>query len=126
MSFTIDPFWRFIIGLVVTVAIGVSAGTLNLTNAIPHDYIPAVTAWCGIIAFVGSSLTTTISGLGMTVQSRNAGAAAVPNTVVVQAASPADMVKVANAVASIPQVDKVIAPPAVAVATPSEKVVPPQ
>ena len=74
--FTIDPLYRFIIGIVVTVAIGVSAGTLNLTNAIPHDYIPAVTAWCGIIAFVGSSITTTISGLGMSTANRIAAAAA--------------------------------------------------
>jgi hypothetical protein len=74
---TIDPKWRFIIGLVVTVAIGVSSGALVLTNAIPMDWIKPVTAWCGIIAFVGSATQTTISGLGMTNQSRIAGAAAV-------------------------------------------------
>lgn len=125
MSFTIDPFWRFIIGIIVTVAIGISAGTLNLTNAIPHDAIPAVTAWCSIIAFVGSAVTTGISGLGMTNQSRSASAAAIPNTMVVQASTPADMVKVANAVASIPQVDKVTAPALVATAAPSDKVVAP-
>ena len=125
MPFTIDPVWRFVIGLVVTVAIGVSAGTLNLTNAVPHDWIPIVTAWCGIIAFIGSSLTTTISGLGMSNSSRKAGAAAIPNTVVVQTNSAADLTQAANAIAALPQVAQVTAPPPVAKATPSDKVVAP-
>lgn len=75
---TIDPSWRFVIGLIVTTAIGVSSGTLVLTNAIPADLIKPVTAWCGIIAFIGSSITTTISGLGMSNQNRLAAASSVP------------------------------------------------
>jgi len=72
---TIDPKFRFIIGLVVTFCIGVSSGTVVLTNAIPHDWIPIAGAWCGIIAFVGSSVMTGVSALGMTTASRANGAA---------------------------------------------------
>jgi hypothetical protein len=74
----IDPVVRFWIGVVVTVAIAVSSGTLVLTNAIPHDWIPVVTAWCGIIAFGGSAILTTLNGMGATTQSRLASAAAIP------------------------------------------------
>ncbi len=75
---TIDPKWRFIIGLVVTFAISVTQGAIVLTNAIPDAFIKPVVAWCGIIAVMGSAITTTISALGMTNSSRLAGAAAIP------------------------------------------------
>lgn len=110
---TIDPKWRFIIGLVVTTAIGVSSGALVLTNAIPADFIKPVTAWCGIIAFIGSAAQTTISAMGMSTQSRNA-SAVTPNTVVVQTNSAADAAGVANKIAAIPEVNKVVAPQNVA------------
>jgi hypothetical protein len=74
----VDPTVRFWIGVVVSVAIAVSSGTLVLTNAIPHDWIPMVTAWCGIIAFVGSASLTVLNGMGATTQSRLASAAALP------------------------------------------------
>lgn len=97
---TIDPVWRFVIGLIVTTAIGVSSGTLVLTNAIPADLIKPVTAWCGIIAFLGSSITTTLSGLGMSNQNRIASAAA------------------------LPEVKQIVTTKAVADAAPSNKVIP--
>ena len=75
----IDPKWRFAIGLMVTFAIGVSSGAVVLTNAIPGDWIKPATAWCGIIAFIGSAAQTTISGLGMTATSRVAAAASLPD-----------------------------------------------
>jgi hypothetical protein len=74
----IDPKYRFLIGLLVTFAIGVSQGTVSLTNAIPGDLIKPVVAWCGILAFLGSAATTAISGLGMTANSRVAAAASLP------------------------------------------------
>ena len=97
---TIDPKWRFIIGLLVTTAIGISQGTVSLTNAIPDFAIKPVVAWCGLIAFIGSAATTAISGLGMTTSSRVAAAA------------------------NDPSVQKIITTEAVANAAPSEKVVP--
>jgi hypothetical protein len=120
--FTIDPKWRFVIGLVVTTAIAISTGTLVLTNAIPAYWIKPFTAWCGIIAFVGSAAQTGISGLGMSTQSRNA-AATTPNTVVVQANSAADAAGVANKLAAMPEVNKVVAEQKLADAAPSPKVV---
>ena len=96
---SIDPVWRFIIGLAITAAIGISQGTVQLAHAIPADWIGPVTAWCGIIAFVGSAAQTTISGLGMSAQSR------------------------ISAAASLPEVKSIVATPEVASAAPSEKVV---
>jgi hypothetical protein len=96
---SIDPKWRFAISIVVTIAIGISQGTLVLTNAVPTAWIPIVAAWCGIIAFVGSAVNTTISGMGMSPQSR------------------------IDAAASLPQVKAILTEPPVAAATPSEKVV---
>lgn len=75
---TLDPKTKFIIGLFVTLAIGIGQGTVQLTHAIPGDWIPAVTAWAGIIAFVGSAFQTTLQGFGMTNQARISAAAAVP------------------------------------------------
>ena len=74
----VDPTVRFWIGVAVTIAIGVSSGSLVLTNAIPHDYIPFVTAWCGIISFGGSALLTALNGMATSTASRIASAAASP------------------------------------------------
>lgn len=98
----IDPTVRFIIGIVVTLCIGVSAGTVGLTHAIPADWIPAAVAWCGIIAFVGSAVQTGMSGLGMTMQSRLASAAALPEVKSIVTTQP-----LADATPS----DKVVGPP---------------
>ena len=99
---SIDPKWRFVISIIVTVAIGISQGTLVLTNAIPAVYIPIVAAWCGIIAFVGSAVQTGMSGLGMTMQSRLASAAALPEVKSIVTTQP-----LADATPS----DKVVGPP---------------
>ncbi len=94
----IDPTVRFWIGVVGTFAIAISSGTLVLTNAIPTDWIPIVTAWCGIIGFATSALLTTLNGMGMTTQSRLASAAADPavkaivTTQAEAAAAPSDKV----------------------------------
>lgn len=96
---SIDPKWRFAISIVVTIAIGISQGTLVLTNAVPADWIPIIAAWCGILAFIGSAVNTTISGMGMSSQSRIA------------------------SVASLPEVKAILAEPLVATAAPSDKVV---
>jgi hypothetical protein len=96
----VDPTVRFWISIIVTLAIGVSSGTLVLTNAIPAEYIKPVTAWCGIIAFIGSAVMSTLSGMGMTTQSRLASAAA------------------------LPEVKAIVTTAAEASAAPSEKVVP--
>lgn len=96
---SIDPKWRFTISIIVTIAIGISQGTLVLTNAVPAAWIPIIAAWAGILAFIGSAVNTTISGFGMSTQSR------------------------IDAAASLPEVKAILAAPPVAAATPSEKVV---
>ena len=77
----IDPTARFWIGIVVTLAIAISGGTVSLTNVIPHDLIPYATGWCSVIAFLGSAVLTGMNGLATTTQSRVASAAVVPNAV---------------------------------------------
>jgi len=74
----IDPVVRFWIGIVVTIAIAVSQGTLSLTHAVPIDLIPYVTAWCGISAFIGSAVLTALNAAATSTSSRIASAAAVP------------------------------------------------
>ena len=73
----IDPLARFWIGIIITIAIGVSQGTLVLTNAVPAGWIPYVTTWCGIIAFIGSSVLTALNGAATTTSSRISSAAIV-------------------------------------------------
>jgi septal ring-binding cell division protein DamX len=98
--YTIDPKWRFLISIFVTLAIGVSQGTVVLSNAIPDLWIKPVVAWCGLIAFVGSAAITTLNGMATTTASR------------------------ATSAANDPAVDRVIMKdPALAKAIPSNKVV---
>lgn len=95
----IDPVVRFWISVAVTLAIGVSSGTVHLTNAIPADWITPATAWCGIIAFVGSTVLTALNAMASTTASRLASAA------------------------SVDGVQRIVATPAIAAASPSDKVV---
>jgi len=109
----IDPKWRFIIGIVVTFAIGVSQGAVQLTHAIPAGWIEPSVAWCGIIAFVGSAGQTAISGLGMTNQSRLA------------AVQPVPIEQKIESFAHNPEVKQIVTTQTLADATTSEKVVGP-
>jgi hypothetical protein len=88
--------------LLITLAIGVSSGAVVLTNAIPADLIKPVTAWAGIIAFLGSAAQTGLQGLGMT----NANKAAAAQTL------PADQ-KIAVAAAA-PEVQQIVTTRAIA------------
>jgi hypothetical protein len=74
----IDPVARFWIGVVVTVAIAVTGGTLSFSHLIPTDWIPTATQLCAWIAFIGSALLTALNGMATSAQSRIASAAAVP------------------------------------------------
>ena len=76
---TLSPGARFAIGILITAAIGISAGTVHLTHAIPDAWIPAVVAWSGIIAFIGSAIQTGLQGLGMTTTSKIAAASTLPS-----------------------------------------------
>jgi hypothetical protein len=57
-----NPKIGFVLGILVTIEIAVSSGTLSLTHAVPPAWIPTVTAWSGILAFVGSTLLTFLHG----------------------------------------------------------------
>jgi hypothetical protein len=76
---TISPGARFMIGIAITLAIGISSGAVVLTNAIPGEWIKPVEAWCGIIAFVGSAAQTGLQGLGMTNANKVAAAQTLPD-----------------------------------------------
>lgn len=73
----IDPKIRFWISFIVTVTIGISSGTVVLTNVIPADFIPYAVGWCGFISFIGSTLLMILNGGAMTISSRVASAASV-------------------------------------------------
>ena len=74
----VDPVSRFWFSVVVAVAVGISTGTVALTNIVPDGLIKPATAWCGLIAFIGTTITATLNGMATTSQSRIASAAAVP------------------------------------------------
>ena len=57
-----NPKIGFLLGILVTIEIAVSSGTLSLTHAVPAAWIPTVTAWSGILAFIGSTLLTFLHG----------------------------------------------------------------
>jgi hypothetical protein len=57
-----NPKIGFILGILVTIEIAVSSGTLSLTHAVPAAWIPTVTAWSGILAFTGSTVLTFLHG----------------------------------------------------------------
>jgi hypothetical protein len=99
---TLSPGARFVIGFVITSCIGFSVGTVHLTNMIPTTWIPAVLAWSGYIAFMGSATQTGMQGLGML----NA------NKVAAAQSLPADQ-KIALA-ASAPEVSQIVTTPAIA------------
>lgn len=44
---------HFVVGLIVAIASAIAGGTVHLTNAIPADWIPVVTAWSSIIGTSG-------------------------------------------------------------------------
>lgn len=57
----IDFNAHFWVGFAVTAASAIAGGTVHLTNAIPADWIPAVTAWSSIIAMFGGAYLTLLS-----------------------------------------------------------------
>lgn len=64
------PYVRFGLQLLVFAAVGVTQGTLHLTNMIPAGAIPTVTAYFGWIAVIGTAVTTGAAGLSLTATSR--------------------------------------------------------
>src|ERR1700730_11021604 len=62
MTMQFNPKLGFILGILITIEIAVSSGTLSLTHAVPAAWIPTVTAWSGILAFIGSTLLTFLHG----------------------------------------------------------------
>jgi hypothetical protein len=87
---TLSPTTRFVIGVFITTAIGISTGAVQLTHAIPDSSIPVVVAWAGIFAFIGSAVQTGLQGLGMTNASKVAAAQTLPSDqkIAVAAAAP--------------------------------------
>jgi hypothetical protein len=73
----LSPIFRFWLGVAISSAIGVTQGTLVLTNAVPDGWIKAAIAWAGIIAFVGSLIRNATDATALTASSRVASAAAV-------------------------------------------------
>ncbi len=58
---------KIILGLSVAVAIetGIGSGTVSLTNAIPADWIPIVKTWMNLLAFIGSTIVSTLTGMSI-------------------------------------------------------------
>jgi hypothetical protein len=87
---TLSPNIRFWVGVLITTAICISAGSLHLNGAIPDSWIPAVVAWSGIIASIGSAIQTGLQGIGLTTTNKIATASTLPadQKIAIAAASP--------------------------------------
>lgn len=57
-----DPKIGFILGILTTIEIAISSGTVSLTNVVPAMYVPYVVGWCGLLAFIGSTVMTFLHG----------------------------------------------------------------
>lgn len=53
--------WITIVAGLVAVELAIGNGTVSLTNAVPDVWIPTVKAWCGLLAFCGSTIITVLS-----------------------------------------------------------------
>lgn len=74
----IDPVVRFWIGVIGTILIGVSQGTVVLAGAVPETLVKPLTIWSGILAFIISTILTALNGAATTTSSRLASAASLP------------------------------------------------
>lgn len=56
----ISPTFILVFGIITTVWMGISSGTIHLTNMLPERYIPALTAWASFFAIVNSAILTAL------------------------------------------------------------------
>jgi hypothetical protein len=62
MKMQFNPKIGFVLGILVTIETAISGGLLNLRDALPDAWIPTITAWSAILAFVGSTVLTFLHG----------------------------------------------------------------
>ncbi len=74
----VDPSVRFWLGILFSVASAVAGGSLVLKGAFPADWLPYISAWAGIIGFVGNVVLTALNAAAGTTSSRAQSAAADP------------------------------------------------
>jgi hypothetical protein len=58
----VSPKISFWVGVAVVIEQAIGTGAVNLSNAIPADWIPSVVAWNNILGFVGSTFMTIAAG----------------------------------------------------------------
>ncbi len=74
----VDPSARFWLGILFSIASAVAGGSLVLKGAFPEFWIPYISAWAGIIGFVGNVVLTALNAGAATTSSRAQAAAADP------------------------------------------------
>ncbi len=113
-------------GAVFIGALGIAGLTSTDLQRLVDAIMTVGTAGAVLITAISAlvaALMPIIAALKATLSSRQQSVAAQPNTIVVQTNSAAATLKAANAVAEIPEVQKVVAAANVAAAAPSDKVV---
>jgi hypothetical protein len=90
----IDPSFRFWLGILFSIASAVAGGSLVLKGAFPQNWLPYISAWAGIIGFIGNVVLTALNAQAGTTQQRALSAAADPKVqkVVMQNAQLADAI----------------------------------
>jgi hypothetical protein len=64
--FKISPTVTMWVSFAVALASGISGGTVHLTNMVPSEWIPYITAWSSFFAFAGSTGVGLMAGMSST------------------------------------------------------------
>ncbi len=74
----VDPSVRFWLGILFSIASAVAGGSLVLKGAFPEGWLPYISAWAGIVGFVGNVVLTALNAAAGTTASRALSAASDP------------------------------------------------
>lgn len=75
---TVDPRISLWFNVVLTIVIGISTGAVSLSGVLDAASAKTVVAWCGLGAFLLSSINTTLFGISNTTVGRISAATALP------------------------------------------------
>ena len=59
----IDPQWVFWIGVAVVIEQGIGHGSVQLNDVVPAAWFTYVTGWSNLLAFIGVTFMTALSGV---------------------------------------------------------------
>lgn len=67
---TVDPRISFWLNVVLTILIGISAGTVSLSGIADAATAKSIVAWCGFVAFILGAINSALFGMSNSVAGR--------------------------------------------------------